>query len=220
MHTAKVLMLSGIGDQDQLRRFGIPLVQHLPGVGQKFQNHVGIGCIWEYEHQLPSRNNAAEATVFWKSKPRLVVPDLQSCHVEVPVCSAETAAKFNPPASSWTLFGSVARPESRGQIRLTGRSPLDPIQFEENTSSHPDDLKAAKACVELCREIGNAAPLRPFAKREVMPGNLKGPEIETFVRDASRNEKSNHPSTQIRFPASLPQRRGTQRRGSPAFALP
>jgi hypothetical protein len=40
--------------------------------------------------------------------------------------------------------------------------------------SHPDDLKAAIACVQLCREIGNSAALRPFTKREVTPGNLKG----------------------------------------------
>ena len=30
----------------------------------------------------------------------------------------------------------------------------------------------------------NTAPLRTFAKREVMPGDLKGPELENFVRDA------------------------------------
>jgi choline dehydrogenase len=51
--------------------------------------------------------------------------------------------------------------------------------------SDPDDLKAAMAGVELCREIGNSAPLRPFAKREVMPGNLKGAALERFVRDAA-----------------------------------
>ena len=39
--------------------------------------------------------------------------------------------------------------------------------------------------MELCREIGSAAPLRPFVKREVMPGNLKGAELENFVRDAA-----------------------------------
>ena len=185
LHTPKVLMQSGIGDQDELRHFGIPLVQHLPGVGRNFMNHCGIGCIWEYQHLLPPRNNAAEATFFWKSEPRLIVPDLQTCQVEVPVCSPESAAQCNPPQSSWTLFGSVARPKSRGRIRLTGATPLDPIRIEDNMLSHPDDLKAAIACVELCREIGNSAPLRPFVKREVMPGNLKGPDLENFVRDAS-----------------------------------
>jgi choline dehydrogenase len=59
------------------------------------------------------------------------------------------------------------------------------IQIEANTLCHPDDLKAAIACVELCREIGNSAPLRPFVKREVMPDNLKGAELENFIRDAA-----------------------------------
>jgi choline dehydrogenase len=184
LHTPKVLMQSGIGDQHELRHFGIPLVQHLPGVGRNFMNHCGIGCIWEYQDPLPPRNNAAEATFFWKSEPRLVVPDLQTCQVEVPVCSPESAAQFNPPQSSWTLFGSVVRPKSRGQIHLTGPTPVDSIRIEDNMLCHPEDLKAATACVELCREIGNSAPLRPFAKREVMPGNLKGPDLENFVRDA------------------------------------
>jgi hypothetical protein len=30
-------MQSGIGDQAELRRFGIPVVQHLPGVGRTFK---------------------------------------------------------------------------------------------------------------------------------------------------------------------------------------
>jgi choline dehydrogenase len=39
--------------------------------------------------------------------------------------------------------------------------------------------------VELCREIGNSAALLPFTKREVMPGNLRGPALEDFIRDAA-----------------------------------
>jgi len=44
MHTPKVLMLSGIGDATELRKLGIPVVQHLPGVGQNFQDHFAMGC--------------------------------------------------------------------------------------------------------------------------------------------------------------------------------
>jgi choline dehydrogenase len=185
MHTPKVLMLSGIGDQAELQRLGIPVVQHLPGVGQNFQDHFGIGCVWEYQQLLAHRNNGAEATFFWKSNPGLDTPDLQTCQIEVPVCSAETGARFNPPAASWTMYGGVVRPKSRGQIRLTGLNPDDPIQIDANTLSHPDDLKAAVAHVELCREIGNSATLRPFTKREVMPGNLRGTALEDFIRDAA-----------------------------------
>jgi choline dehydrogenase len=92
---------------------------------------------------------------------------------------------FNPPANSWTIAGVGVSPKSRGQLRLTGPNPLDPVQIEANMLSHPDDLKAAIASVELCREIGNSRPLKPYAKREVVPGNLKGAELENFVRDAT-----------------------------------
>jgi choline dehydrogenase len=77
------------------------------------------------------------------------------------------------------------RPKSRGRIRLTGPNPLDPIEIQDNILSHPDDMKGAIACVELCREIGNSAALRPYTKREVMPGNLKRSDLENFIRDAA-----------------------------------
>jgi choline dehydrogenase len=97
----------------------------------------------------------------------------------------ETAARFNVPEVGWTLGGGVVRPKSRGHICLTGPKPTDPVQIDANMLSHPDDLKAAIAAVELCREVGNSAALGPFTKREVMPGNLTGAELEGFVRDAA-----------------------------------
>jgi choline dehydrogenase-like flavoprotein len=106
IHTPKVLMQSGIGDQAQLQRLGISLVQHLPGVGQNFQDHPAIGCIWEYQKPLAPRNNASGATFFWKSDPKLGTPDLQSCPIEVPITAAEMIARFNTPATSWTMFGA------------------------------------------------------------------------------------------------------------------
>jgi choline dehydrogenase len=184
IHTPKVLMQSGIGDEIELQRLGIPLVQHLSGVGQNFQDHLSISCIWEYQKPLVPRNNASPATFFWKSDPSLDTPDIQTCLGEVPFGSAEMLAKYNMPAGSWSMVGGIVQPKSRGRIRLTGRNPLDPLQIETNMMSHPDDLKAAIACVQLCREIGNSAALRPFAKREVMPGNLKGVELENFIRDS------------------------------------
>src|SRR6267143_2237534 len=135
IHTPKVLMLSGIGDQAELQRLGIPGVQHLPGVGENFQDHVGFGCIWEYRQPLHPRNNMGGATFFWKSDPDLDTPDLQTCQGDAPMCSAETAAQFIPPAGSWTLLAGLARPKSRGRIRLTSDDPRDPTEIDANTLS-------------------------------------------------------------------------------------
>jgi choline dehydrogenase len=51
--------------------------------------------------------------------------------------------------------------------------------------SDPDDLKAAVACVEVCREIGNSSALSSFVKREVMPAPVKGDGLEQFIRNTA-----------------------------------
>jgi choline dehydrogenase len=185
INTPKILMQSGIGDESELRRLGIRCVQHLPGVGQNLQDHFMMGCIWESEQPLAPSETANGAVSFWKSTSSLPTPDIQQLIAEVPIPSAETAARFRPPANSWTISGIGVHPKSRGRLRLTGPNPLDRIRIEANMLSHPDDLKVAIAAVELCREMGNSGALKPYAKREVMPGNLQGADLENFVRDAA-----------------------------------
>lgn len=185
IHTPKVLMLSGIGDEDDLRRVGITVHQHLPGVGHNLQDHVLLGCVWQAPEPLPVRDNLSGATAYW-SVLGSEVPDTFICQGALPLATDETAAQFGLPASGgWTLAGGLAHPGSRGSLRLTGPNPLDPVEIDARFMSDPDDFKAAIACVELCREIGNSAPLRRFASREVMPRNLKGSELEQFIRDAA-----------------------------------
>jgi choline dehydrogenase len=182
INTPVLLMQSGVGDEAELKHFGIPVVQHLPGVGRNFQDHVLVCSVWEYEEPLAPRNNGAEATFFWKSDSGLETPDIQVQQAQFPLFTAENA-HYEPPAASWSIGACLVRPESHGQIRLTGPNPLDPIQIDANTLDDPADLKALVKAVELCREIGNSEALAPFAKREVMPGLLKGFEFENFIRN-------------------------------------
>jgi choline dehydrogenase len=184
INTPKVLMQSGVGDQSELARVGINVVQHLPGVGRNFQDHVLTGCVWEYKTPLPLRNNAAEATFFWKSDPSLDTPDLQPTQVEVPFPTPE-AAHFSPAAASWSMLPGVVRPRSRGHLRIIGPNPSDPIEIVADTFADPADMKALIRAIELCRAIGNSAAMKPFVKREIMPGNLVGGALESFVRDTA-----------------------------------
>src|SRR5262249_44725391 len=57
--------------------------------------------------------------------------------------------------------------------------------IETNLLSDPDDRKSLLACVKLCREIGNLDALRPFLKREILPGKLKRTTLEDYIRDGA-----------------------------------
>jgi choline dehydrogenase len=184
IHTPKVLMYSGVGDEEELRSAGIPVHQDLPGVGRNFQDHVALFCVWQDQVPLPPRNTMCESTVYWTMSDS-DTPDVFICQGEVPMGSEETVAQFGLPPTGWNLAAGVAHPKSRGRLRLTGPSPHEPIHIEANTFADAEDVKVAMAGVELCREIGNSAALRPFVSREVMPGNLNGPDLEDFVRDAA-----------------------------------
>jgi choline dehydrogenase len=184
MQTPKVLMHSGIGDEAELGRVGIPVLQHLAGVGRNLQDHVSFGCIWEYAEPLAPRNSGSEATLYWKSRPDLEAPDLLFCQVEFPVPSDRTAAR-GVPAHGWTMFAGLAQPASRGRLRLQGADPQAPLAIDTNMLSEPADMRTAVACVELCRELGHARAFRPLVRGEAMPGNLKGAALEWYIRDAA-----------------------------------
>ena len=42
INSPQLLMLSGVGDEKHLKEHGIPLVHHLPGVGQNLQDHLEV----------------------------------------------------------------------------------------------------------------------------------------------------------------------------------
>ena len=189
IHTPKILMLSGIGDERMLKAHGIPVVHHLPGIGQNFQDHILVaGCVWEYRFPEPPRNNSAEFTFFAKSDPSLKTPDLQPVLEECAFGSEITGPRFGLPterSAAWTLAPGLVQPTSRGHLALTGNRASDPVAVHANFLSMPEDMKALVRCIELCREIGNAPALREFVKRELMPGPLRGAEMENFLRDAA-----------------------------------
>jgi choline dehydrogenase len=186
INTPKILMQSGIGDAAQLKEHGIPVVHHLAGVGKNYQDHIMIaGCVWEYAQPIDFRNNAAEATFFWKSDAKLDTPDLQPFQIEVPYTSDATKAKYAPPATCWSISPAIVRPESRGEVRITGAAPDAPVKIFGNALAEERDRTALLRCIELCREIGNSGPLAKFSKREVMPGPLKGADLANFMGDAA-----------------------------------
>ncbi len=186
INTPKILMLSGIGDEAQLKQHGIKTVAHVPGVGRNFQDHVLVaGCVWEYKSALPPSNNAAEATFFWKSDSSLPSPDLQPFQIEVPYASEVTGGQFKPPAGSWSIAPGLVRPKSRGRVTLASADPSDKALVDGAFLTHPDDVKALLKGIGLSREIGNSSAMKSFVKREVMPGALAAADMADFLRNAA-----------------------------------
>ncbi len=189
INTPKILLLSGIGDERQLGRHGIGLIQHLPGVGRNFQDHILVaGCVWEYRIPEAPRNNSAEFTFFCKSDPALPAPDLQPVLEECAFGSEHVRVQYalpRDPAAAWTLAPGLVRPHSRGEIVLTGNRPEDPVAVHANFLDDRRDVLALLRAVELCREIGNSRTLRAFARRELMPGPLDAAAMESWLRRAA-----------------------------------
>jgi choline dehydrogenase len=187
INTPKLLMLSGIGDEAQLRSHGIATLVHSPEVGQNFQDHLlHGGCIWEPKEHIPHRNSAANASGFLKSQAGLTTPDLNLVQIELPYASDVVARQFSPPPTSWALCAGLVAPKSRGAVRLRSANPADRPIVDARFLSHPDDVKALAYGIEVCREIGNSPAMRDFAKREVAPGKkLTGQAMEDFVRNGA-----------------------------------
>lgn len=184
VNTPKVLMQSGIGPQDELRRHGIALVQHLPGVGANHQDHVSFAVIFEYEHPQQVGHGGSEATLYWSSDSSLRLPDMFHCQVEFPVPSAETAP-LGVPAHGWTMFAGLAHPKSRGRITLSGAGPMDNPVIQPNTLSDPDDLRSALENIRLVQDLGSQSAFKGLVKRESLPGRLARKDLENYARNAA-----------------------------------
>src|SRR3974377_1793968 len=107
--------------------------------------------------------------MFGRTWPVLDAPNFYAYSHGGPDTTAENAARFKPPAAAWS-FAVGMRPKSRGSIHLTGPDPGGPCGTERTYLEDPQDLKDLISGVDLAREIGNSAALRPFTKREIAPG--------------------------------------------------
>jgi choline dehydrogenase len=182
IQTPKLLMQSGIGDEAELGKFNIPVVQKLPGVGRSLHDHVALGCVWEAPGNILPSAPRSQGVCFWKTEPSLDAPNYYAYARPGAAISPENQAIFTPPAFTWSLSTGM-RPASRGAIHLTGPSPSDPLRIEANYLADSSDLKHLMLGIERAREIGNAAAFRPYTTREVAPGTLNKADLERFIRN-------------------------------------
>ncbi|WP_319021176.1 GMC family oxidoreductase [Brevibacterium aurantiacum] len=182
----ELLLRSGIGPAEELREVGVEPIHNLPGVGKNLQDHWLSPVIFTTGSEPVPMGEVAPAEVhlFWKSDPDLPVPDTQPLFFSVPMYAQDSAPNVQSgPDNGFTLQGGIVRPESRGEITLSGPNPQDPTLVNPNVLSEQADVDALLASVRQCREIGRAEALSQWQPTEVFPGpEVSDDELEEYVR--------------------------------------
>ena len=161
INSPHVLLLSGVGPADELRPFGIDVVQDLPGVGKNLQDHLGAFMRWgihepvslygatpeqlaamqqEYaEHRTGFlTTNVAEAGAFMRTDPGQAIPNIQ-CFFLPYLLTEAPLDSFQPYGHGISMAFYVNRPASRGHIVLASPDPLDQPAIDPNYLSGPAD---------------------------------------------------------------------------------
>ena len=166
-----LLLLSGIGPADHLRSIGIDVVADLPGVGENLHDHLLSPVIFSADREIgpPAPGlPACQTHLFGRSRPGLLVPDIQPIHFMVPMYEEwmsgpgerfHAARRDRPPAE----------PGDPAADRAETRS--HPVALDLNILACERDVESLVAAVELCRRIGAADALRDWGVTEQYPAS-------------------------------------------------
>jgi len=160
-----LLIRSGIGPDDDLRRLGIPTQICLP-VGHNLQDHPLIGHVTfrAAAPMGPVRDNGGGSMMNWRSQPGRGRPDLHAVVAQGP-------DRFG---LSPGLMGST----SRGFLRLHPQG----VEIQPNLLAERADVEALMDGVALCFEMGLGPHFRALAAGPVSPPPLDRSGLEAFVR--------------------------------------
>ena len=176
IHTAQLLMLSGVGEASALKKFGIAPVADLRGVGRNFQDHVHLsGVVCQYRGKFPDRpadSNAVEAEVNLSSGVNGHGTDIVLVLEQLPNASPELVARFGSalPENCFTISPSLVQPTSRGQVRLASADWRVPPIIEPNFLSTDRDLNATLRGAEAARELVSQTAFDGIREAEIIPG--------------------------------------------------
>ncbi len=175
----KLLMLSGIGPADQLKKNGVQVLSDLPGVGQNLQDHVLLPVFFRSKRELPPPMFIAEAGLFVRTRPgmKAASPDLQF-HFSAGIPA------FTPPGlgANFAFVPILAKPQSRGTVTLRSANPLDPPVIQPNYMGCEADVQTLRQGIEWARRIARTRAFAEFTDAEFVPGEKASEsDIRNFI---------------------------------------
>lgn len=185
IHTPKVLMHSGIGDEKVLQKAGVKTILDLPGVGKNLQDHTQATCIWEFKEHTPPAALLFSQSIYFTNVGGGDRPDINAVQLQIPFPSERTAQDYNLPETGWSILSGLANPKSRGTVEIVDGNPENEVRIVGNILTADEDLRTMRHGIELARELGASPDMRDFVRREVMPGPITGAELDSYIRDSA-----------------------------------
>ena len=172
-----ILMLSGVGPQEQLNEFGIPVVHEAPGVGQNLWNHAITTVSYRVKEgtTLAADNLGTRIALRYTAEGSRHVSDMMMT----------TSSMFNA-LTGETIDDGTARvscvlelPEGSGWVRLASADPTEQPYFNYRYFEHPEDTRRLRDGVRLA-----AAMLETQAYQDINEGRI-APTDEVLNDDDS-----------------------------------
>ncbi|MBB3407073.1 choline dehydrogenase [Rhizobium sp. BK316] len=190
--TPKLLMLSGIGPEDELTRHGLKTVVALPGVGKNLQDHyecpvvattkgsfgyygqdrgwpmIKAGLQYLMFKSGPVSTTGVETCAFYDPDGNDDRPTIQMfC---VPTVYLDRDVMGTEPRDGVTINSLLLRPKARGSVTLASKDPFDNPIVDTQIFGHPDDLRLTMAGFRFARTVLDASPMRDLIEKEIFPG--------------------------------------------------
>jgi len=214
INSPKILLLSGIGDGDELKSLGIPVNVHRPGVGKNLQDHLEIylqvackepitlnrhigllskgliGLQWLLFNNGIGASNHFEAAGFIRSEAGVPYPDIQYHFLPAAIRYDGTSAVKG---DGFQVHVGPMRSPSRGSVTLKSANPDEAPAIRFNYMSHEKDWHDFRTAIRLTRELFLQPAFEPFADGEITPGPKaqSDQDLDAFVRDEV--ESAYHP---------------------------
>ena len=188
-HSPKLLMLSGVGPQQELARHGIDVRVDAAQVGANYHDHVGCPVTFRLKHPqglfghdkgLKALKHGIDYFVFKRGLLTSNLLQAGACvdtdgdgraDVQYNLAPFAPGAPGQPPLAFHALqiHPMTMRPRSRGRLGLQSADPAAPPRFEANALADPQDLDTLRRGVRLAQEIAQQASLRELIAGAAWP---------------------------------------------------
>jgi 4-pyridoxate dehydrogenase len=207
INSPQLLMLSGIGDPEELRAHGITVRAALRGVGKNLQDHISasVACARKEPgvfHRamrldritralanayLRGKGIATElpcgAMAFLKSRPDAALPDVQLIFNAAPMTAAPHLRPFRRPyPDGFACRVAVLRPESRGRLALASADPAAAPRIFQNFLATDGDRKTLRAGLRIARDVFRQSAMLPFMGGEIAPAGTTDADLDAHIR--------------------------------------